>query len=71
MIEISGVDYVEQVNNAGVGIYVFLHLYKPGIPQCTLINQHFKILAAKFAKVNILLFSIVTVFLTIFMSNFY
>ncbi|KAF2356991.1 Phosducin thioredoxin-like domain [Trinorchestia longiramus] len=52
VIEISGVDYVEQVNKAGSGIYVFLHLYKPGIPLCTLINQHFKVLAAKFPKVK-------------------
>ncbi|XP_018026837.1 viral IAP-associated factor homolog [Hyalella azteca] len=52
VIEISGVDYINQVNKAGTGIYVFLHLYKPGIPQCTLINQHFTILAAKFPKVK-------------------
>uniref|UniRef100_A0A2P2HZA3 Viral IAP-associated factor homolog n=1 Tax=Hirondellea gigas TaxID=1518452 RepID=A0A2P2HZA3_9CRUS len=50
VLEISGVDFVDQVNKAGPGIHVFLHLYKQGIPQCTLINQHFTVLAAKFPK---------------------
>ncbi|KAK7939468.1 hypothetical protein WMY93_002794 [Mugilogobius chulae] len=30
--EISGQDYVKEVNQAGEGIWVVLHLYKPGIP---------------------------------------
>mgnify|MGYP003729871801 CR=1 FL=1 len=30
VIEISGKDYVEQVNNAGSDVYVILHLYKQG-----------------------------------------
>jgi len=50
VLEISGVDYVEQVNNAGPGVWVYLHLYKSGIPLCNLINQHFTMLAAKFPK---------------------
>jgi len=50
VLEISGVDYVEQVNNAGEGIWVYLHLYKPGIPLCSLINQHFSSLAKKYPK---------------------
>jgi len=50
VIEISGREYVEQVNNAGPGIWVFLHLYKAGIPTCALINQHFRVLANKFPK---------------------
>lgn len=28
--EISGQDYVKEVNKAGEGIWVVLHLYKPG-----------------------------------------
>ncbi len=28
--EISGQDYVLEVNKAGAGIWVVLHLYKPG-----------------------------------------
>ena len=30
VIEISAVDYVEQVNKAGEGVWVVLHLYKQG-----------------------------------------
>jgi len=50
VLEISGKEYVEQVNNAGEGVWVFLHLYKAGIPTCALLNQHFRVLAAKFPK---------------------
>ena len=30
--EISAVDYVDEVNKAGEGVWVVLHLYKPGYP---------------------------------------
>lgn len=30
VVEISGQDYVKEVNKAGEGIWVVLHLYKPG-----------------------------------------
>ena len=30
VLEISGVDYVQEVNNAGEGVWVVLHLYKQG-----------------------------------------
>ncbi|CAH2244877.1 viral IAP-associated factor homolog [Pararge aegeria] len=46
--EVSGQDYVQEVNKAGEGIWVVIHLYKQGIQQCALINQHMKQLAAKF-----------------------
>lgn len=49
--EISAVDYVEKVNKAGDGIWVFLHLYKQGITLCTLINQFLEKLAVKFPQV--------------------
>ncbi|KAK4301161.1 hypothetical protein Pmani_026677 [Petrolisthes manimaculis] len=52
--EISAQDYVEKVNNAGSGIWVFLHLYKQGIPLCALINQYLARLAAKYPKVKFL-----------------
>jgi len=52
--EISATDYVEQVNKAGEGVWVVLHLYKQGIPLCTLINQHLNILAKKFPEVKFL-----------------
>merc|ERR1712168_400208 len=48
--EISGQDYVKEVNKAGEGIWVVLHLYKQGIPLCTLINQHLCMLARKFPQ---------------------
>ncbi|TRZ02335.1 hypothetical protein DNTS_018994 [Danionella cerebrum] len=52
--EISGQDYVQEVNKAGEGIWVVLHLYKPGIPLCTLINQHLCLLARKFPQTKFL-----------------
>lgn len=52
--EISGVDYVSEVNKAGEGIWVVLHLYKQGIPLCSLINQHMQVLAAKYPTVKFL-----------------
>ncbi|XP_018595385.1 phosducin-like protein 3 [Scleropages formosus] len=52
--EISGQDYVQEVNKAGDGIWVVLHLYKPGIPLCTLINQHLSALARKFPQTKFL-----------------
>lgn len=52
--EISGQDYVQEVNKAGAGIWVVLHLYKPGIPLCTLINQHLSQLARKFPQTKFL-----------------
>lgn len=54
VLEISGQDYVEKVNKAGPGIWVFLHLYKQGVPLCALINQHLPRLAAKYPKVGML-----------------
>ncbi|KAG8227118.1 hypothetical protein J437_LFUL001662 [Ladona fulva] len=52
--EISAADYVEQVNQAGEGIWVVLHLFKQGIPQCTLINQFLTQLAEKFPATKFL-----------------
>ncbi|GAV04142.1 hypothetical protein RvY_14466-1 [Ramazzottius varieornatus] len=52
--EISGVDFVQEVNKAGEGIWVVLHLYKQGIPLCALINRHLTGLAYKFPHVKFL-----------------
>ncbi|XP_063539015.1 viral IAP-associated factor homolog [Cydia strobilella] len=46
--EVSGQDYVQEVNKAGEGIWVVIHLYKQGIQQCALLNQHLRELAAKY-----------------------
>ncbi|KAG7463623.1 hypothetical protein MATL_G00178580 [Megalops atlanticus] len=54
VMEISGQDYVQEVNKAGQGIWVVLHLYKQGIPLCTLINQHLSQLARKFPQTKFL-----------------
>lgn len=50
VIEITAVDYVKEINQAGEGVWVVLHLYKTGIPLCALINQHMAILAKKFPQ---------------------
>ena len=52
--EISAEDYVKEVNQAGEGVFVVLHLYKQGIPLCALINQFMTSLAAKFPDVKFL-----------------
>lgn len=52
--EISGQDYVNEVNKAGEGIWVVLHLYARGVPLCALLNQHFSQLAAKFPATKFL-----------------
>jgi len=52
--EISAVDYVDEVNKAGEGIYVVLHLFKSGIPLCDLINSYIDELAKKFPATKFL-----------------
>ncbi|XP_042898525.1 phosducin-like protein 3 [Parasteatoda tepidariorum] len=52
--DISAADYVEQVNKAGSGIWVVLHLYKPAIPLCAMINNYMHTLARKFKDVKFL-----------------
>lgn len=52
--EISAVDYVQEVNKAGEGVWVVLHLYKSGIPLCALINQYLVRLAQKFPATKFL-----------------
>ncbi|XP_073520895.1 phosducin-like protein 3 isoform X1 [Phyllobates terribilis] len=52
VLEISGQDYVQEVTKASKDLWVILHLYKQGIPLCTLINQHLAALARKFKDVK-------------------
>lgn len=52
--EISGQDYVNEVNKAGEGIWVVLHLYARGVPLCALINQHLNELAQRFPATKFL-----------------
>merc|ERR1719495_2567162 len=52
--EITAVDYVQEVNKAGDGIMVVLHLYKQGIPLCSLINEYMNRLAPKFPQTKFL-----------------
>uniref|UniRef100_V5FV39 Viral IAP-associated factor n=1 Tax=Anoplophora glabripennis TaxID=217634 RepID=V5FV39_ANOGL len=52
VLEISAQDYVIEINKAGEGIWVILHLYKQGIPLCALINEHMRCLAAKYPTVK-------------------
>ena len=48
VIEITKQDYVDQVNKAGEGIWVVLHVYREGDTLCSLINNHLRYLAMKF-----------------------
>jgi len=54
MRDISADDYVAQVNNAGEGVWVVLHLYKQGVPLCALINQYLVAMAARYPTVKFL-----------------
>jgi len=52
--EITGEEYVNEVNKAGDEIWVILHLYAKGVPFCSLLNQYFTELAVKFPTVKFL-----------------
>merc|ERR1719327_834399 len=45
--EITAVDYVQEVNKAGDGVFVVLHLYRQGVPLCNLINEYMTRLAPR------------------------
>jgi len=52
--EINRADWTEQVNKAGDGIWVIVHLYKNDITLCKLLNQHLDGLARKFPTTKFL-----------------
>jgi len=54
VIEISAVDYIKEVNQAGQDVWVVLHLYKSGIPLCTLLNDHLRQMALKYPETKFL-----------------
>ncbi|XP_067860136.1 phosducin-like protein 2 [Heptranchias perlo] len=50
LAELQGDEYVKQITYAGEGIWVILHLYRPGIPMCILLNHHLGQLAKKYPE---------------------
>ncbi|XP_076438078.1 phosducin-like protein 3 [Babylonia areolata] len=52
--EISKADWVREVNQAGEGVWVIVHVYKQGIPLCSLVNQYLSNLARKFPETKFL-----------------
>lgn len=52
--EIAGQDFVEKVTKAGPDVCVVLHLYKPGVVTCSLINQMLPLLASRFRTTKFL-----------------
>jgi len=52
--EITAPEYVKEVNQAGDGVYVVLHLYRQGVMLCNVINNFLGQLASKFPTVKFL-----------------
>jgi hypothetical protein len=52
--EISGQDYVGEVNKAGDDVWVVLHLYSRGVPFCSLLNQYLNTIAQKYPQTKCL-----------------
>jgi len=52
--EITAPEYVQEVNQAGDGVFVVLHLYRQGIMLCNVINNYLGQLATKFPTVKFL-----------------
>jgi len=52
--EITAQDYVQEVNKAGEGVWVVLHLYQHSLPICKLLNEYLQRLAAKFPQTKFL-----------------
>ena len=50
--EITGEEYVNEVNKAGEDIFVVLHLYARGVPFCAVLNQYLNELAMKYPSVK-------------------
>ncbi|XP_058882773.1 phosducin-like protein 2 [Acipenser ruthenus] len=54
LTEISGDQYVKEVTETGEHVWVVLHLYRPGIPMCTLLNHLLSLLSQKFPETKFL-----------------
>ncbi|KAM6132690.1 LOW QUALITY PROTEIN: phosducin-like protein 2 [Pterocles gutturalis] len=48
--EICGEQYVKEVTNAPEDVWVIIHLYRPSIPMCLLVNEHLSLLARLIAR---------------------
>eukprot|EP00249_Psilotum_nudum_P000599 c12664_g1_i1 orf=521-1282(-) len=48
VLHISAGDFISEVSNAPPDVWVVVHLYKEGVPECELLGQHFKELSAKY-----------------------
>lgn len=54
LTEIPGDQYINEVTNAREGIWVVIHLYRSGIPMCSVIDNHLGVLARKFPETKFL-----------------
>jgi len=52
--EITAEDYVQEVNKAGEGVWVVLHLYQHSLPLCKLLNEYLQRIAPKFPQAKFL-----------------
>lgn len=52
--EITKADWVTEVNKAGDGVWVIVHVYKPAVPECKLMCNHMENLAQKFPQTKFL-----------------
>ncbi|NXG43629.1 PDCL2 protein, partial [Psilopogon haemacephalus] len=52
--EICGDQYVQEVTCAPEDVWVVIHLYRPSIPMCLLVNEHLSLLARKFPEAKFL-----------------
>ncbi|NXX47828.1 PDCL2 protein, partial [Tricholaema leucomelas] len=52
--EICGEQYVQEVTKAAEDAWVVIHLYRPSVPMCVLVNEHLSLLARKFPEAKFL-----------------
>jgi len=52
--EITKADWVDEVNKAGEGVWVVLHVYKQSIPECKVMCAHMEALSQKFPATKFL-----------------
>ncbi|NXF96762.1 PDCL2 protein, partial [Eubucco bourcierii] len=52
--EICGEQYVQEVTNAPEDAWVVIHLYRPSVTMCLLVNEHLSLLARKFPEAKFL-----------------
>eukprot|EP00246_Nothoceros_aenigmaticus_P002515 TRINITY_DN13382_c0_g2_i1.p1 TRINITY_DN13382_c0_g2~~TRINITY_DN13382_c0_g2_i1.p1 ORF type:complete len:256 (+),score=62.66 TRINITY_DN13382_c0_g2_i1:232-999(+) len=49
VIPITGADFIREVSHAPADVWVVVHLYKDGVPECQILGQCLEELAAKYA----------------------